>query len=85
MAHEASPPAASSKPGELSAQESARRRDAKRLMVLFAVLSLLGIALLLVSVILGLVILVVAEGLFVYAFMRFSKKKAAVPELQSSS
>ena len=78
------PAAAPPKAGEPSVQESARRKDARKLLILFAVLSFLGILILLVSVLVGLAILVVAEGFFAFAYLRFSRRPSTAAEKQTS-
>ena len=69
------PPTAPPKAGEPSARESAHRKDVKKLLILFAVLSFLGVLMLLISVVVGVIILVVAEGFFAFAYLRFSRQR----------
>jgi hypothetical protein len=50
------------------------RRGVRNLLVAFAVLGVVGVLVLLVSVVLGLVLLIVAELFFAIAFRRFSRR-----------
>ena len=77
---DAAPPNAAEPP----AQESAHRKDVKKPLILFAVLSFLGIIILLISVVAGLVILVVAEGFFAFAYRRFSRRPQKSAERRAS-
>jgi amino acid transporter len=60
----------SSAPGP---QAPADRRGVRRMLSIFAVLAILGIITLAASVILGLVVLLIAEVFFVIAYRRFSR------------
>ena len=48
------------------------QKDIRRMLVLFAVLGIVGVFLLAVSVVVGLVVLVVAEVFFFRAYRRFA-------------
>ena len=72
------------KAGELSVKESARRKAVKKLLILFAVLGFLGVLALLISVVVGLIILVVAEGVFALGYLRFSRRPPKATEEQTS-
>lgn len=56
-----------------SSQSSLGRKDVRRMLTVFAVLAVAGVAMLAVSRVLGLLLLVVAEVFFVIAYRRFSK------------
>ena len=58
---------------------SPERRSAVRMLALFAVIGLVGVLMFRFSVVLGLIILVVAEVFFAMAYRRFSKGTPAAP------
>jgi hypothetical protein len=53
---------------------SPERKSAVRMLALFAVIGLVGVLMFKFSVVLGLIILVVAEVFFAMAYRRFSKR-----------
>jgi hypothetical protein len=58
---------------------SPERRSAVRMLALFAVIGLVGVLMFRFSVVLGLIILVVAEVFFAMAYRRFSKRTPPAP------
>ncbi|MDG6915567.1 MAG: hypothetical protein JRN23_02050 [Nitrososphaerota archaeon] len=54
-------------------QPSQDRTGVKRMLVIFAILAVAGVLMFLVSAVLGLAILVVAEVFFAIAYRRFSR------------
>ena len=50
------------------------RKGVRKMLVLFAVLGVVGVFLLAVSVVLGLIVLVVAEAFFVMAYRTFARR-----------
>jgi hypothetical protein len=50
------------------------RKGVRKMLILFAVLGVVGVFLLAVSVVLGLVVLVVAEAFFVMAYRTFARR-----------
>ncbi len=65
-------------------RETKRKRDIKILLTLFAILSSVGILMLVISAVAGLIILMVAECFFAFAYLRFSRRQAAAPEQPAS-
>lgn len=57
----------------MAVSAQADRRGVRRMLAVFAALAVLGIVTLAVSVVLGLIILLVAEVFFAIAYRRFSR------------
>jgi hypothetical protein len=55
------------------------RKGVRKMLILFGVLGILGVLMLAVSVALGLIFLVVAEGFFLMAYRRFAKASRSRP------
>jgi len=49
------------------------RKSVRRMLVLFAVVAIIGVFMLAFSVVLGIILLLVAEAFFAVAYRRFSK------------
>jgi 4-hydroxybenzoate polyprenyltransferase len=61
-----------------SPASSPDRKGVRKMLILFAVLGVVGVFLLAVSVLLGIIVLVVAEVFFVMAYRSFSKRSPSV-------
>jgi len=61
-----------------SPASSPDRKGVRKMLILFAVLGVVGVFLLAVSVLLGIIVLVVAEAFFVMAYRSFSKRSPSV-------
>jgi 4-hydroxybenzoate polyprenyltransferase len=60
--------------GASSPASSPNRKDVRKMLILFAVFGVAGVFLLAVSVVLGIIVLVVAEAFFLMAYRAFAKR-----------
>jgi len=60
--------------GGSSPDSPPNRKDVRKMLILFAVFGVAGVFLLAVSVVLGIVVLVVAEAFFLMAYRAFAKR-----------
>jgi 4-hydroxybenzoate polyprenyltransferase len=65
--------------GTPSPGSSPSRKDVRKMLILFAFFGIAGVFLLAVSVVLGIIVLVVAEAFFLMAYRAFAKRSPSAP------